>query len=302
MKICSQCGQVNDDDARFCVRDGWKLPDSVDEASQEDKSNNKACEKCGFENSPEVKFCGGCGRPLGENMKKKEKDINIPGYVKLFFFLFIIIVGLCIAANTYDKDLSELFEVAQGVSKEATYLNVSKNRIGFQKDGQAFDYDKKRDLIGIDAWEIFVDTDGKWEVVSPGWCSVKMSKTSFIVSCKPNIMHDKMRIDTIRVVAAQFEEKILVGQLCEEYYVLGSSETINVDDRGGTFEFDVFTNEKDYSLWSEKNNWEWINVRKVGKKITFEISQNSGSMRKAYIDIGGKHASFELKIKQDGSR
>ena len=77
MKICSQCGQINDDDARFCVRDGWKLPDSVDEANQEDKPNSKVCEKCGFQNNSESKFCGGCGRPLGESMKKKEKDINI---------------------------------------------------------------------------------------------------------------------------------------------------------------------------------------------------------------------------------
>lgn len=303
MKICSQCGQENDDDARFCVRDGCMLPDSVDEVNQEDKPNNKVCEKCGFENSSEVKFCGGCGKPLDEAAKEKEKDGSIPEYVKLFSFLFVVIVGLCIAANTYDKDLPELFEVIQEDSKDATYLNVSNNKIGFHKDGQAFGWDKRsRDIIAIDAWEIHVDTDGKWEVVSPGWCSIKKSKTSFIVSCKPNIMHDKGRTDTIRVVAAQFEEKIFVGQTYKDDYILGRTKEINVDDKGGTFEFDVFTNDKDYSLWSNKSNWEWINAKKVGKKITFEISQNPGSMRRAYIKIEGEHESFELKIKQGGSR
>ena len=101
MKICSQCGQINDDDARFCVRDGWALPDSVDETKK--KSNNQVCKECGFENSPEVKFCGGCGKPLGKSTKEKREKENIPGFVKLFSFLFVIIVGLCIAANTYDK-------------------------------------------------------------------------------------------------------------------------------------------------------------------------------------------------------
>lgn len=300
MKICSQCGQVNDDDARFCVRDGCVLPDSVDET--EKKSNNLVCKKCGFENSSEVKFCGRCGEPLSEGVKERGKDGDISGYVKLFSFLFVIVAGLYIAANTYDKDFSELFEMIQTDSEEATYLNVSRNEIYFQKDGQAFNWNKEDGRFAIDAWEIHVDTDGKWEVVSPGWCSVKKSKTSFMVSCKPNIMYNKDRFDTIRVMAALFEEKIFVGQTCEEYYILGRSKTINVDKKGDTFEFDVFTNEKDYSLWSNKNNWEWIDAKKVGKKITFEISQNIGSRRVAYIEIRGEHESFELEIKQAGSK
>lgn len=177
MKICSQCGQVNDDDARFCVRDGWELPDSVDETSQEDKPNSKVCEKCGFQNNSESKFCGGCGKPLAESAKKKEKRENIPGLVNLFSFLFVIIVGLCIAANTYDKDFSELFDdFIELFEEEKEYMNVSMHHSPeIDMDGEtiSFSIDTNAEWLEIENLEFRVVGRGitTWEAENGNYYS-----------------------------------------------------------------------------------------------------------------------------------
>lgn len=138
MKICSQCGQVNDDDARFCVRDGWALPDSVDETKK--KSNNQVCKECGFENSPEVKFCGGCGKPLGKETKEKQKDDkSVLAFVKLFTLIFGIFIALSIAVNIHDMDFSELFDDASELfeDKKDCYFKVHMHHSSeIDKDGE----------------------------------------------------------------------------------------------------------------------------------------------------------------------
>ena len=48
--ICPQCGNVNQEDARFCTRCGRPL--------------SRICVVCGTANSPDARFCNQCGSPL----------------------------------------------------------------------------------------------------------------------------------------------------------------------------------------------------------------------------------------------
>ncbi len=91
MKICKYCGHENEDDVLFCVIDGSKLDDSVND-SQENKQPKIVCKKCGFENSFEAKFCGGCGKVL-----IRKRNISFVRSMQIIFLTSIFIaIGIYI--------------------------------------------------------------------------------------------------------------------------------------------------------------------------------------------------------------
>lgn len=62
---CTNCGQYNAPEAKFCVSCGseLKLPDPVQEPVA---APEKFCTSCGGANEPDAAFCVHCGRPFNE--------------------------------------------------------------------------------------------------------------------------------------------------------------------------------------------------------------------------------------------
>jgi class 3 adenylate cyclase/ribosomal protein L40E len=63
--ICPQCGNVNQEDARFCTRCGRPL--------------SLICAVCGTANSPDARFCNQCGSPLSGNTPVLESETSPDG-------------------------------------------------------------------------------------------------------------------------------------------------------------------------------------------------------------------------------
>jgi len=65
MLECQQCGQINDDDTKFCTNCGFKLSG--------DKINAIKCPNCGINNKINSKYCINCGTILNEDIKSTNK-------------------------------------------------------------------------------------------------------------------------------------------------------------------------------------------------------------------------------------
>jgi len=95
----------------------------------------------------------------------------------LFSFLFVIIVGLCIAANTYDKDFSELFDdFIELFEEEKEYMNVSMHHSPeIDMDGEtiSFSIDTNAEWLEIENLEFEVIGRGitAWEAENGNYYS-----------------------------------------------------------------------------------------------------------------------------------
>lgn len=63
MKNCMKCGQLNEDNAKFCRKCGDSIQNIIAEANHVDKVNNVEiqCTACGQVNDANAKFCSKCG-------------------------------------------------------------------------------------------------------------------------------------------------------------------------------------------------------------------------------------------------
>ncbi len=90
MGCCSNCGSVNLDKAKFCLKCGYALNPSADSARRNtDNEQENACSKCGFRNPKEARFCEQCGAGLFENCLNCKREIRVGS-------LHCIHCGVCI--------------------------------------------------------------------------------------------------------------------------------------------------------------------------------------------------------------
>lgn len=82
-KICLQCGHTNDDDSKFCVRCGTRLPELSENGADGEKEENKVCAewqgddcRCEFGKGAE-----GSAPPAGENYGQPSVSANGTPYV-----------------------------------------------------------------------------------------------------------------------------------------------------------------------------------------------------------------------------
>lgn len=163
MKYCSLCGHANEDDALFCVKDGYKLGEPVD-GIQEDKSKKQICTKCGFENDSNIKFCGGCGNPLDVNVQfKKANKGGFSKFIIVLSFILVIIVGFFLVKNTYDNDFSELFDdFIELFEKEKEYhFNVNMHHSSeIDMDGETINFSIDTNIESFDMNELDFGVSG----------------------------------------------------------------------------------------------------------------------------------------------
>lgn len=251
----------------------------------------KVCTKCSHNNEDDAKFCVKCGN--GFNVRKKK----FPTIILLIFISLIAIIFISPLINF--------------PATEATYLNISTDEIDFKSDG----FNRSDRSY---SHYIKVDTDGKWDVIHPGWCKVKKSKKGLLITCLPNIMENDSREDTIKVITGDFIEEICVYQDYGEYFYSEMDSEYSLQNRDTSIHFKFYTNsnvsDSDFyfSYYDfkkskyEKVACDWIEVFYSKNMMPNEydclikVHPNHHEPREIYLRHFGRYNIS--KIKQDGYR
>lgn len=252
----------------------------------------KVCTKCSHNNEDNAKFCVKCGN--GFNVRKKK----FPTIILLIFISLIAIIFISSLINF--------------PATEATYLNISTDEIDFKSDGF--------NMSDISySHYIKVDTDGKWDVIHPGWCKVKKSKKGFLITCLPNIMENDSREDTIKVITGDFIEEICVYQDYGEYFYSEIDSEYSLQNRDTSIHFKFYTNsnvsDSDFyfSYYDfKKDKYEkvacnWIDVcyskkqNSINEYVVFiRIHKNFHEPREIDLVIDLQNFRRRITIQQDG--
>ena len=292
MKICKRCAHCNADEAKFCVKCGERL---VEQQMSEPQIliETLQCAKCGYNNKKGVKFCGNCGSSLAQDSKK----------IKRFFGWLLGLFGIVVLVSVFSINLPV---------KESTYLNVSYDEIEFAHNGLAENPEHSSNVL--DPCWIDVDTDGTYDVIHPGWLKIKKMKKGFEVTCLPNIMREREREDSIKVVSGKFSSIIEVRQheYSDETYLAVKFEDnyMTISAKGETRKVKLYTpsNKFNYRFLdggvSRKTiDCNWIVVDMLQKNgedednaLVLHIKENNGDKRRAYLEVynDGDHETLDI--------
>lgn len=192
--------------------------------------------------------------------------------MKKLLFLFAVLCAMVISSCQNENNTTlEISEVSLDLPKVA-----SDNTVTIATDA--------------DTWSAFTTAE---------WITTKANGGELTVSVMENTT-TKERSAKVVVIAGEMSQTIDIHQAASDVTIVTLPDKLNIDQWGGTFQFDVNANTKDWTISSDAD-WVTLNPKQFKSEVVVQVAENTDrAERIATLTLTAGSATQQFVINQSG--